>query len=82
MSDWEVTIVHGRDSEDKEILSNLHAAMEWARLKGAEYHPGGVDCLGRMMEVFVKEDFSDVTTFQYGMNYHWVTFEKLTREGN
>jgi hypothetical protein len=80
MSDWKVTLVHGPDTCDKEILSNLHAAMEWARLKGAEYHPSGVDCLGLMMEVFVKEDFSDGATFQYGMNYHWVVFERVEKD--
>lgn len=77
---WKVTLVHGPDNEDVETLGNLHAAMEWARMKSAEYHDYGVDCLGLMMNNFVKEDFTDGASFQYGMNYHWVTFEKLSED--
>jgi hypothetical protein len=73
---WKVTLVHGPDSEDVETLGSLYAAMEWVRLKGTEYHNHGVDCLGLMMKVLTKEDFGDAATFQYGTNYHWVTFEK------
>ncbi len=76
---WLVTIVHGSDDEEcaEETLGDLFAAMEWARLKGAEYHLNGVDCLGLMHEKFVKED-PEGTWFQYGTNYHWVTFEKVS----
>jgi hypothetical protein len=74
---WKVTLVHGPESTDEETLSSLYAAMEWSRLKGTEYHENGVDCLGLMMKVFVKEDFGDGASFQYGTNYHWATFEKI-----
>lgn len=73
---WEVTLVHGPHDKDVETLGSLYAAMEWARLKSAEYHEHGVDCLGLMMKAFTKEDFGDGVSFQYGMNYHWVTFVK------
>ena len=69
-------MVHGPKSTDVETFSNLYAAMEWARLTGAEYECG-LDCLGQMQKVFVKEQTEDSTWFQYGMNYHWVTFEKV-----
>lgn len=70
-------MVHGPDSEDVEVFSNLYTAMEWARIKGAEYHRDGVDCLGDMQKLFYKEQAEDSTWFQYGTNYHWVTFEKI-----
>lgn len=73
---WTVRLIHGPDSEDMETLDTLHAAMEWASLKGSEYHSHGVDCLGRMKEIFVLEFPENDTWFQYGTNYHWVTFEK------
>lgn len=74
---WKVRTIHGRNSEDVETLSTLYAAMEWARMKGTEYHPDGVDCLGLMQKTFVLEQDGDRMWFQYGMNYHWVLFEKL-----
>jgi hypothetical protein len=69
-----VTLVHGPDSEDVETFDDLHAAMDWAGMKGSEYHTHIKDCLQSMKEVFVMEYGS---TLQYGTNYHWVTFEKI-----
>lgn len=76
---WFVALVHGRGIEDVETFSTLYAAMEWARLKGAEYHSDGADCLGQMQRRFVLEPSGGVW-FQYGTDYHWVTFEKITKE--
>ena len=75
MTGWKVTLVHGPKHEDVETLGTLQAAMEWAGMKGAEHHPYGVDCLGLMRETFAVEPDGG-TWFQYGTNYHWVTFER------
>lgn len=74
---WKVTLIHGPEDEDIETLSTLPAAMDWASTKGAEYHGAGVDCLGLMMAAFVFEKHEDSKYFQYGTNYHWVTFERV-----
>jgi hypothetical protein len=73
---WKVRLIHGPESEDEETLSTLHAAMDWATMKGTEYHSHDVDCLGLMQESFVLEPEGG-RWFQYGMNYHWVMFERV-----
>jgi hypothetical protein len=76
MTGWKVRLVHGPKHEDEETLSTLQTAMDWASTKGAEYHVHGVDCLRQMQEVFVLEPEGGLW-FQYGMNYHWVTFNRI-----
>lgn len=76
MSGWKVTLIHGPDHEDIETLNTLQAAMDWAQRKGSEYHRIGADCLGWMTKTFVLEP-EHGKWFQYGTNYHWVTFEKV-----
>ena len=67
-------MVHGPNACDEETSTSLVAAMEWAQMIGTGY--GCVDCLGQMQKRFMLEP-DHGTWFQYGTDYHWVTFEKV-----
>jgi hypothetical protein len=73
---WTVVLTHGNNPEDKTVVEDFDAALEWIRQQEARIHGGdGQAGLDQMLGTFTWGSEAEGSV-QYGTNYHYVNLDK------